>query len=43
MLLKIDSMDAIEKIVARWKFWMRENDDVPKEALENFEREMAFF
>ncbi len=42
MLLKIDSMDAIDKIVGRWKFWMRENDEKPKQALEDFEREMTF-
>lgn len=42
MKMKMDSLDAIDKIVGRWRFWMRENDDQPKEALINFDREMEF-
>ena len=40
MAMKLESLDTIDKIIGRWKFWMHENGNNPKEAVLDFEREM---
>ena len=40
MAMKLESLDEITKIVGRWKFWMHEHGDDPKDAVVDFEREM---
>jgi len=38
--LKLETLDEINKIVSRWKFWMHEHANNPKDAIIDFEHEM---
>ena len=38
--LKLDSLDDIDHIVARWKYWLIENGNRPDDAVADFELEM---
>ena len=40
MAMKLESLDEIDHIVTRWKFWLHEYGNDPKEAIADFEREM---
>ena len=40
MAMKLESLDSIDKIIGRWKFWMHESGNNTKEAVIDFEREM---